>query len=404
MVYGAYKRILRSISVVVLVRCSYKCRENTVQLLKFHCLVMSPLKLKLYSFTARSMASKTFLFIWAIPIAFMALIYSSNEFAWVVVQFMHTSDLSTYFPEQVGALERSVWSSWESEALRKTYDHETMLLQIPIITSPDQFKDIDFTRPFLVRNLSKGVVLQEKDFLSPPISNITIEYYSDARKVGAWSPDAVGQVGDVARAILAGGNMKFLTQKIAQGHPQLIADFIDLNPWVDSVFGKERVDGWKSLAKFVRVPMFMAKGKDLDTLEGNVRTDCHAEPASNLALQTLGRKRWTLVEPRYSHLLRPRISISNTPYCIAQIDMLDKKSFWHVPRYEIETVEGDALYLPAWTWHRVEYLPKIVSSHLSFFEMIRNEFLFNKPILTISAVPLLVKRAFRILIGMKLDL
>lgn len=350
------------------------------------------------------MASKFVMFACAIPLFLMALMYSSNDFAWVMVQFMHTSNLSAYFPDQVGALEKKVWSNWESEALSKTYEHDTMLLSIPIITSPDQFKDIDFTRPFLVRNLSTGVVLQENDFLTPPISDITIEYYSDSTKLNAWSPDAEGKVGEVVKSILAGGNMKFLTQKIAEGHPQLIVDFIDKNKWVESVFGIERVNGWRNRDKFVRVPMFMAKGKDLDTLEGNVRTDCHAEPASNLALQTLGRKRWTLVEPRYSHLLRPRISMSNTPYCIAQIDMLDKKSFWHVPRYEIETVAGDALYVPAWTWHRIEYLPNIVSSHMSFFEAIRNELLFNKPILTVAAVPLMAKRGVKIAMGMKLDL
>ena len=350
------------------------------------------------------MASKVFLSVCALPVLIVALMFCSNNCAWLSVQFMHTAGISAAFPDVVGGLERQVWSNWESESLSKTYNHDTMILPIPVISSPDQFKDIDFSRPFLVRNLSTGVVLQEQDFLSSPLKDIEIEYYSDSTKLNAWSPDAYGKVGDVVKSITSGGKMKFLTQKIVEGYPQLVVDFIDRNPWVVPVFGEKRVEGWKKRDTFVRTPIFMAKGRTTEGLQGSVRTDCHAEPASNLALQTIGRKKWTLVEARHSHLLRPRISMSNTPYCISQIDMLDEKSFWHVPRYEIETVAGDALYLPAWTWHRVQYIPEIVSSHMSFFEPIRNEFLFNKPLLTVAALPLLAKRTFKLIFGLKLDL
>ena len=80
------------------------------------------------------MASKLFSLIVALPLLLLAAIYSSNEVAWVVIQSSRAVFGPNFFPDAVNSLEQRVWNSWEKDALSRTYDHDTMLLPIPVIT------------------------------------------------------------------------------------------------------------------------------------------------------------------------------------------------------------------------------------------------------------------------------
>ena len=101
--------------------------------------------------------------------------------------------------------------------------------------------------------------------------------------------------------------------------------------------------------------VFLSRGTAAGTQEaGTTRTDMHCEPIANIVFQLHGQKRWTLVAPEFSGLLRPRISPDGRAYFFSELDPLDPTALAHVPRHEVVTNPGDILFIPPWTWHQVK--------------------------------------------------
>lgn len=143
-------------------------------------------------------------------------------------------------------------------------------------------------------------------------------------------------------------------------------------------------------------------------------------------LQIHGSKRWTLVSPENSHLLRPQVFAEGSPWtwvmkilirfhpteehtflqkgtqtkikvgfliqfdvCTSQTwrsnwsstkkwlrestvilsnwdQVFGKKLCWY---NQWLRCSGDALFLPTWTWHRVDYIPRVTALSISFFHV-----------------------------------
>jgi len=143
------------------------------------------------------------------------------------------------------------------------------------------------------------------------------------------------------------------------------------------------------------VPMFLASGgavkhretcPDVNTpsaQESRPRTDFHCEPIGNVAVQLHGEKRWTLVSPALSMALRPSVSRQGRAFFYS---MLDFHSISNIPHYEVLTSAGDALWVPPWMWHRVDYVEGSVALAASLFhfrplDFFKNNFLFATLIL-----------------------
>jgi hypothetical protein len=84
-----------------------------------------------------------------------------------------------------------------------------------------------------------------------------------------------------------------------------------------------------------------------------VLTGLHCEPIANLAVQLWGSRTWTLVNPIHSWKLRPSIATDGRSYYPSSISKKDLTR--KIPRYRITTNPGDAVWLPTWTYHQVEY-------------------------------------------------
>ena len=69
----------------------------------------------------------------------------------------------------------------------------------------------------------------------------------------------------------------------------------------------------------------------------------------------------------------------------------------HARRYEIETVAGDVLWVPTWTWHRVDYLPGVASVSASLFHVRVEQIAAINPLFA----TLLTPNLFKELIGWK---
>jgi len=83
-------------------------------------------------------------------------------------------------------------------------------------------------------------------------------------------------------------------------------------------------------------------------------TGLHCEPIANVAVQLWGSRTWTLVDPHHSWKLRPKISGDGRSFYPASVSPQVLAS--QIPRYHITTTPGDALWLPTWTYHKVEYV------------------------------------------------
>lgn len=127
------------------------------------------------------------------------------------------------------------------------------------------------------------------------------------------------------------------------------------------------------------------------------RTDLHCEPIGNVVVQLEGEKRWTLVSPEHSHLLRPTVAPDGRAYFFSMLDPVNPSSLMHVPRYEVTTRPGDVLWVPPWTWHRVEYLEGVTALTASLFHFRPGEFVRNNP----TFAGLILPNLFKELLGVK---
>lgn len=187
-------------------------------------------------------------------------------------------------------MESSIWSEWEKD---NNFNSNSTLLDIPTYTAAEvsQLKtSIDFGLPFIIHNVVENDVMSLDMLSSPPLSDLFIDYFSDARKV-LLVPDKHDQLGVIMKKIRAGGPEKIGTQRIVQTFPHIvqrcITDSFDL---LSTVFGAGRVRTWLELGVSVTVPVFVSTGVALEDggATTTTRTDLHCEPISNVVFQTAG--------------------------------------------------------------------------------------------------------------------
>jgi hypothetical protein len=313
---------------------------------------------------------------------------------WAIIQVFRSVAGRAMLEGRLQGREEALWAQWEG-ASRDLAWAAPGLLDIPLVTPDTKPGDIDLSRPFLAKNMSAATVLSIQDLLTPPLRDLEIDYFIDARKRNTV-PDGRGLVGDIVSRMQKGGADKLGTQMILKAFPGIMEQFLDSNPWLADIFGVQRVAAWRAMGTTVTSPVFASRGRGVNptasqSLDGTTRTDLHCEPISNLIGHTAGAKTWTLVEPKYSYLLRPTIAPDGRAYFYSSLDPFDPNALSHVPRYEVLAEKGDILYVPTWTWHRIQYLPDITAVSISIFEFVPSSFLRNNGMFAISLIPNLIK-------------
>jgi Cupin-like domain len=238
-----------------------------------------------------------------------------------------------------------------------------------------------------IRRLSLSGLLQE---------TMTVPYFTDARRIGALSPDGVAKIKDIVSNIsLHGAPHKIATQLFLQKYPELIREVAPL-PIVTQLFGSYfspnaiRGSGpFQLFPALTTVPLFVANSNPINpstraaVAEGSTpisvddnlsakenvpppaHTALHCEPIGNVAVQLSGQKQWTLVRPEFSNRLRPTIAPDGRAFFASWLSSWPKSTTSSekisVPFYHAVTDTGDAIWVPTWTWHRVDY----VSTHVA---------------------------------------
>ena len=217
----------------------------------------------------------------------------------------------------------------------------------------------------------------------PQLSNFILpNHFSDAANTGyaALVPDATTPttLSQFISNILSGKtpNAKIGTQIIVEQNPELHKEIIPLR--IATIFGwqpemtKERMK--KSLGQTIGswldrlpamsyFPVFIAGNKVPDSNDSSKhnqhpRTDLHCEPIGNIAVQLHGTRRWTLIPTKFSGILRPTVSKHGRGYFYSNLNPITElpKRLQSLPVvHEIITSAGDAVWVPPWMWHRVDY-------------------------------------------------
>lgn len=95
-----------------------------------------------------------------------------------------------------------------------------------------------------------------------------------------------------------------------------------------------------------------------DTKKKFTGSNMHAGGSGNFFCQITGRKTWTLIDPKYSCLLKGRVA-ENGIHAQTLFDMPDTNlgtypsALKHLPRYEVTLEPGDILWNAPWHWHRI---------------------------------------------------
>jgi hypothetical protein len=102
-----------------------------------------------------------------------------------------------------------------------------------------------------------------------------------------------------------------------------------------------------------------------------------------------------LISPEFSRGLRPAIAPDGRAYFASWISTNNDHS---VPYYTTETQAGDAIWVPTWTWHRVDYTSATpletatdqeeeISVGASLFHFRPKNFFVNNPLFAILILP-----------------
>ena len=296
------------------------------------------------------------------------------------------------FPSPLAeSVETWAWAQWEAPLLyRKLQSRPVPELPLGEPPPPDR------ARPFIVRGLLNGTgsPLVGNDFswlTRGALGQLEVDFFSNASVEDGLVPDARGPLGSVVESIVNGGTAKLGTEMIFRSFPELLGQ-LQVAERVGPLLGGESYIRESRLGTTLTVPVFMACGKPRS------RTDLHAEPIGNLMLQLGGRKRWTLVAPDQSRFLRPTLSGDGRAYFVSKQPTADpEESLRHVERWSVETDSGDALWVPTWTWHRVDYIDGVVALSASLFHFRTEQVIRHNALFSVLAIPNVAKE----LIGWK---
>ena len=104
------------------------------------------------------------------------------------------------------------------------------------------------------------------------------------------------------------------------------------------------------------------------------------------------------MHPKQRVFLKPSVLRHHRAFYYSNLDPLDPGSLTSVPHYNVITKAGDALWLPPWMWHRVDYIDtgdnataKEPALAASLFHFRPSEFGLNNPLFAILMVPNLIK-------------
>jgi len=354
--------------------------------------------------------------LWATSILYF--IHRTEASLFVVIQWSIAQWIPRPFSSSLGrVLQENAWNRWSNAAADNI---ENILLDCPTL---DLFENLPIEslvmtveakygkdwrdRPLLLKGLWSPAALQDENrrlsIEGLLHENLTIPYFVNASAPYALSPDAKAPISEIVQNMTRGKPHKIGTQFLVQTYPELIKEVAPADI-VTALFGDyfqpSHVVGSGPFGFFpaiTTVPVFVARTgtpitstvkDDTCTNDEHPRTDLHCEPIGNVAVQLQGEKQWMLISPEHSFRLQPAAAPDGRAFFASFAENTAS-----VPQYHVTTGAGDALWIPTWTWHRVDYIAteEDVAIGGSLFHFRATDFLRNNPLYAMLIIPSLVK-------------
>lgn len=233
-----------------------------------------------------------------------------------------------------------------------------------------------------------------------------IPYFEQANRPGALTPTAEAPVSLIVQGMLNGRPYKIGSQLLVQEHPEWMRELTGMEDSTTTStgnlltylfgnhFSPKHVLPGRLLPATTTVPVFVAHiaknhngtlpkndqdhssakvckqdeescqdqhSDDSSKLPNSqhITTGLHCEPIGNVAFQIEGSKEWTLVSPKYSAWLQPSLAADGRAFFASSLaangTLSQVLSQRHIPHWTAVTGPSDALWVPTWTWHRVDY-------------------------------------------------
>jgi len=303
-------------------------------------------------------------------------------------------------------LTRAAWNRWEREENTQSAAKPHSLLNTPTVdvslylSSEELSKAIEYQhgndwrrRPLLLKNLwsqedlsSQTRRLSLRGLLQ---ESMTIPYFTNSALPKALSPDATAPLSEILLNITKGVPHKIATQLVLERYPELLKEVAPTSI-LTPLFGNYFTPFSLTTTRLTTVPLFIG-GHHPSSSQVVVKTELHCEPIANIAVQLEGTKVWTLIDPTQWWKLRPSLAADGRAFVYSNME----SNALQQGRYEtitLTTHAGDALYLPTWTWHRVDYNNGTsVSIGASLFHFRVGDFWMRNPLFAILIVPALIK-------------
>jgi hypothetical protein len=334
---------------------------------------------------------------------------------WIISNFWPLPSLARQWQE-------AAWEHWELNdfsSLSQDLEQSVAVVNLQKHTSDTIVPFLEATygidwrrRPLLLQNLWTAANLSDP---SRRLSqegllqeDLTLDYFTDARREKALVPDGRGRVRDIV-ANMTDRRLphKIASQSILDTHPERISEVAPaeiIRRMFGDHFQAHHLQSWGPfglLPPTTTVPVFVAPSQVTadrstdDTSDRPPHTALHCEPIGNVAVQLSGRKSWTLVAPEFSHALRPAWAPDGRAYVASwMVGGMPPK----VPHSLVTTAAGDALWVPTWTWHQVEYDFSAANNDepslaigASLFHFRPMDYVRNNPLYAALLVPALVQ-------------
>ena len=280
-------------------------------------------------------------------------------------------------------MEQNAWEVWEREVHGRKLAPDTVV-ELRIGDMPSRKHE-----PYIVRGLlnrTGSSLIGSFDWLmNDPVGQLEVDFFTNASIEDGIVPNARAPLSDIVSNIVSGGSNKIGTEMIFRTFPDLL-DELKVTELVAPLLGGSSHIRKSRIGTTLTVPVFMATGAP------GARTDLHCEPIGNLVLMLGGRKRWTLAAPNQSRYLRPTLSKDGRAYFVSsQPTENPEEALAHVKRWVVETGPGDVLWVPTWTWHRVDYLDGVTALSASLFHFRIEQVLPQNALYSALAVPNVIK-------------
>jgi len=195
-------------------------------------------------------------------------------------------------------------------------------------------------------------------------------YLKDTRDVNKWDIDYLKKIiGDFKINVLCkedkleiknykfsefANDMKHKNIYINNNHT-ILSEFPSLYDDIKTKFNNFKDTINTNLRNIHIANLFIGYNRKEDITGSNM----HCGGSGNFFCMIRGKKRWTLIDPKYSCILKGRVAQTGihaqTLFDMPDTDLLTyPKIFNYLPRYDIVLDPGDILWNAPWWWHRIE--------------------------------------------------